>query len=464
MNSKLQEYLERMRGKRAVVIGIGVSNTPLIRLLASAGVFVTACDKMSRADLGSLADELEALGVTLRFGPSYLDNLETTDFIYRSPGIRPDIPEILDLKRRGAVSTSEMEVFLSLCPCPMIGVTGSDGKTTTTTIIAKLLEEAGYRVHLGGNIGRPLLADVDGILPSDICVLELSSFQLMTTTISPQIAVVTNMFPNHLDVHKSMEEYISAKENIYLHQAETGRLVINYDNPITVNFGPKARGHVTHFSRGSKLSDGFFLLDGTLWMARNGVETAIIRRADIALPGIHNVDNYLAAFAATEGLVPLEVWQKVASEFAGVPHRIEFVRSLHGVSYYNDSIASSPSRTIAGLRSFDTRVILIAGGYDKQIPFETLGEEINLRVKHLFLTGHTAAKIRTCVEAAPGARERQVSIEECDDLAACVRAAHQVAQEGDVVILSPACASFDQFKNFDERGKLFKQLVLELES
>ncbi|MCL2842938.1 MAG: UDP-N-acetylmuramoyl-L-alanine--D-glutamate ligase [Oscillospiraceae bacterium] len=462
MNSKLQAYLKTQTGNRCVVLGIGVSNTPLIRLLAGAGAHVTACDKVSREDLGPLADELEELGVTLRLGQSYLEDLEA-DTVFRSPGIRPDIPEITDLVRRGATLTSEMEVFLDLAPCPIIGVTGSDGKTTTTTIIARLLEEAGYRVHLGGNIGRPLLPDVDNIAPQDICVVELSSFQLMTATTSPQIAVVTNMFPNHLDVHKSMAEYIAAKENIYLHQAETGRLVINHDNDITVNFGPKARGHVTYFSRHTKLEDGFFLLDGTLWMAHGGEETAIIRRRDIALPGIHNVDNYLAAFAATEGLVPVEVWRKVAAEFAGVEHRIEFVRSLHGVAYYNDSIASSPTRTIAGLRSFDQKVILIAGGYDKQIPFDELGEEISLRVRHLFLTGHTAKQIEASVEGAPGAEESQVEISLCDDLAACVRAAHRIAQEGDVVILSPACASFDQFKNFDERGKLFKQLVWELE-
>jgi len=461
VNSKLQEYLETQRGKRVVVIGIGISNTPLIRLLAGAGAEVTACDKMGREDLGPLADELTALGVTLRLGQDYLEGL-TADTVFRSPGIRPDVPEITELVRRGAALTSEMEVFISLCPCPIIGVTGSDGKTTTTTIIAKLLEEAGYTVHLGGNIGRPLLPEVDGMGAGDICVVEMSSFQLMTVRQSPQIAVVTNMFPNHLDVHKDMAEYIAAKENIYLYQSETDRLVTNWDNEVTIHFGPKARGHVTWFSRSTKLTDGFFLLEGTLWMARDGKETAIIRRSDITLPGIHNVDNYLAAFAATEGLVPPETWRRVAAEFTGVEHRIEFVRSLHGVTYYNDSIASSPTRTIAGLQSFDQKVILIAGGYDKQIPFDALGEEINLRVKHLVLTGHTAKKIKDSVEGAPGAPESTLEIQITEDLPAAVEAARRVAEEGDIVILSPACASFDQFKNFDERGKTFKRLVEEL--
>jgi len=433
----------------------------LIRLLAGAGALVTACDKMNREDLGSLADELEGLGVSLRLGQDYLDNLEA-DTVFRSPGIRPDIDGITALVRQGATLTSEMEVFISLCPCPIIGVTGSDGKTTTTTIIARLLEEAGYTVHLGGNIGRPLLPDVDGMGEGDICVVEMSSFQLMTIRQSPQIAVVTNMFPNHLDVHKDMAEYIAAKENIYLYQSETDRLVTNYDNEVTIHFGPKARGRVTWFSRSTKLDEGFFLLEGTLWMARDGKETAIIRRSDIALPGIHNVDNYLAAFAATEGLVAPEIWRRVASEFAGVEHRIEFVRALDGVTYYNDSIASSPTRTIAGLQSFDQKVILIAGGYDKQIPFDTLGEEINLRVRRLILTGHTAEKIKDSVEQAPGAQESTLEIEVCETLADAVTAARRVAEDGDVVILSPACASFDQFKNFDERGKTFKRLVEEL--
>jgi len=463
MDNKLQAYLETLRGKRVTVLGVGVSNTPLVRLLCGVGAQVTACDKMSREDLGALADELDTLGVALRLGQDYLADLDDTDFVFRSPGIRPDLPEITELIRRGAVLTSEMEAFLALCPCPIIGVTGSDGKTTTTTIIAKLLEEAGHTVWLGGNIGRPLLNEIPNIKPTDICALELSSFQLMTARFSPQVAVVTNMFPNHLDVHKDMDEYIAAKENIYLHQNADGRLVINHDNEITVKFGPKAHGSVTYFSRHERLDEGFFLLDGTLWMARDGKETAIIRRGDIKLPGIHNVDNYLAAFAATEGLVSPEIWRKVAAEFGGVQHRIEFVRNLHGVRYYNDSIASSPTRTIAGLRSFDQKVILIAGGYDKQIPFTELGEEINLRVKHLFLTGHTAEKIRDSVEAAPGAEESTLDITLCDDLAACVKMASEMAEDGDVVILSPACASFDQFKNFDERGKMFKGLVAELE-
>lgn len=461
METKLQAYLKTLRNKRIIVLGLGVSNRPLIRLLASANLDVTACDKMTREELGPLVEELEALGVTLSLGTEYLSGLDG-DVVFRSPGIRPDVPEILELCKNGATLTSEMEVFLDICPCLTIGVTGSDGKTTTTTMIAKILEAGGHTVHLGGNIGRPLLPDVESMQEDDICVVELSSFQLMTARKSPQIAVCTNMFPNHLDVHKDMAEYIASKENIYIHQDETGLLITNYDNEVTKEFGPKAKGALTWFSREQKLEEGFFLLDGTLWMAENGKETAIIRRSEIALPGIHNVDNYLTAFAATKGLVAPEIWHKVASEFAGVPHRIEFIREWQGVKYYNDSIASSPTRTMAGLRSFDQKVILIAGGYDKKIPFDELGEEINLRVKHLFLCGHTAEKIKDATQTAPGALESTVEIEIHESLAQCVQAAKAVAEEGDVVLMSPACASFDQFRNFEERGELFRKLVMEL--
>lgn len=463
MNQTLQSYLDTLKGKTVAVIGIGVSNTPLIRLLLNgADCRVVACDRKSREELEPLVSELEAQGVTFRLGAGYLEGL-AADVIFRSPGIRPDAPALADLVSLGAQITSEMEVFLDLCPCPVIGITGSDGKTTTTTIIAKLLECAGFVVHLGGNIGRPLLPDVMNMRASDICVVEMSSFQLMTMRKSPQIAIVTNMTPNHLDVHKDMAEYIGAKENIYLHQDETNRVVLNLDNDITASFVPKAVAHVTLFSRSKTLENGFFLRDNTLWMSQNGKETAIIARTDIALPGIHNVDNYLAAFAATEGLVPPEIWNEVAASFAGVEHRIEFVRRLNGVTYYNDSIATSPARTTAGLRSFEERVILIAGGYDKQIPFDGLGTEIVQNVKHLILTGVTAEKIRAAVLQAESSTKDSLPIEICADLAACVQTAHSIAQEGDVVLFAPACASFDQFKNFDERGKVFKQLVLELE-
>ena len=461
MSSTIQDYLASLRGKRAAVIGIGVSNTPLIKMLLRAGIQVTACDRRQRDDFGGQAEELESLGAELHLGPGYLEGLDQ-DVIFRTPGLRPDVPELIAAKERGSVITSEMEVFFQVCPCRTIAVTGSDGKTTTTTIIAQLLKAAGKSVYVGGNIGRPLLPDVDGMEPGDIAVLELSSFQLMTMDRSPDIAVVTNLAPNHLDVHRSMEEYIGAKKNIFTHQDARGLLVLNADNAITAGFAPEARGRVTLFSRRNELEKGVFVKDGAIWVRNDMHERPVLYLENILLPGDHNVENYMAAIAALDGLVPDQVVRDFAAKFAGVEHRIELVRTLRGVRYYNDSIASSPSRTIAGLRSFKEKVILIAGGYDKHIPFDVLGPEITAHVKELFLTGHTAQKIKEAVEATPDYLPAALPIHVIDDFEQAVLAAHQAAQPGDVVILSPACASFDKFKNFMERGAAFKKIIYEL--
>ena len=396
--SQKEIYLDRLQGKRVAVIGIGVSNTPLIRKLCKAGIAVTACDRSSREKLGVVAEELETLGARLQLGDDYLEGLDQ-DVIFRTPGMRPDVPQLLAAQERGSVLTSEMEEFFRDCPCKKIAVTGSDGKTTTTTIIAGLLEAAGFRVHVGGNIGKPLLPELEDIQPEDMAVLELSSFQLMTMDISPEIAVMTNLAPNHLDVHKSMEEYCAAKENIFLHQDKNGRAVFNADNEITFALSHKAAGTSVLFSRKQQLNQGVFLRDGAIWCADGEKERKVLAVADILLPGEHNVENYMAAIAAVDGLVPDEVIVRYAKTFGGVEHRIELVRTLNGVRYYNDSIASSPSRTIAGLRSFDQKVILIAGGYDKHIPFDVLGPEVLKHVKFLSLSGNTAEKIEAAEHA-----------------------------------------------------------------
>ena len=459
--STIRDYLAGLRDKRVAVIGIGVSNTPLIKMLLRAGVEVTACDRRPREAFAGQAEELESLGARLRLGPDYLRDLDF-DVIFRTPGMRPDLPELAQAVARGAQLTSEMEVFFQVCPCRTIAVTGSDGKTTTTTIIAELLKAAGETVYVGGNIGKPLLPDVDGMEPGDTAVLELSSFQLMTMDRSPDIAVVTNLAPNHLDVHKSMEEYVAAKKNIFTHQGPEGLLVLNADNAITRGFAPEARGRVTLFSRREELERGVFVKDGAIWVRNAMHERQVLPLKGILLPGEHNVENYMAAIAALDGLVPDRVVREFAGKFAGVEHRIELVRTLNGVRYYNDSIASSPSRTTAGLRSFRERVILIAGGYDKHIPFDTLGPEITAHVKALFLTGDTAGKIQTAVEAAPDYDPKRLPIARIDDFTEAVLAACRAAKPGDVVILSPACASFDHFKNFMERGAAFKKIIYEL--
>ena len=462
MGSTIQEYLASLRGKRVAVLGIGVSNTPLIKMLLRADVEVTACDKRQREDFGGQAEELESLGAELRLGPDYLDGLDH-DVIFRTPGLRPDVPQLLAARERGSTITLEMEVFFQVCPCKTIAVTGSDGKTTTTTIIAELLKAAGQSVYVGGNIGKPLLPDVDGMVPEDVAVLELSSFQLMTMEQSPDIAVVTNLAPNHLDVHKSMEEYIAAKENIFTHQGADGLLVLNQDNEITRGFAVSARGRVTRFSRREELEQGVFVRDGAIWVRNAMHERPVLYLENILLPGEHNIENYMAAIGALDGLVPDQVARDFAAKFAGVEHRIELVRTRNGVRYYNDSIASSPSRTIAGLRSFHQKVVLIAGGYDKHIPFDVLGPKVVEHVKALVLTGDTAPKLRQAVERAPGYDPAALPIVEYKDFEAAVLAACGLAQPGDVVLLSPACASFDRFKNFMERGAAFKRIIYGLE-
>lgn len=454
----LQEYIASLRGRTVAVIGIGVSNTPLLRLLLREGIAVTACDRSDRAKLGALAEELEAAGAVLRLGDGYLQDLDQ-DVIFRTPGLRPDVPELEAARARGSVITSEMEVFFQVCPCPIIAVTGSDGKTTTTTIIAQLLRAAGHTVHVGGNIGHPLLAEADTIRPTDWAVLELSSFQLMTMTHSPHIAVVTNLAPNHLDVHKSMEEYIWAKENIFRHQQPGDIAVFNLDNAITRELSAHAPGRALYFSRREEPENGVFLRGNAVISRRDGRERQIMTTEDIRLPGVHNVENYMAAIAAVDGLVPDDVIRTFARTFNGVEHRIELVRTWRGVRFYNDSIASSPSRTIAGLRSFKEKVILIAGGYDKHIPFDVLGPEVVEHVKLLILCGATADKIRAAVEQAPGYRPGHPEILDVTPFQRAVETARDRAVPGDVVTLSPACAAFDQFKNFMERGKTFKAIV-----
>lgn len=454
----LQEYLDSLKDRTVAVIGIGVSNTPLLHLLLQHGIAVTACDKRERSDLGELADELERGGAKLQLGADYLKGLDQ-DVIFRTPGMRPDVPQLTAAREKGSVITSEMEVFFDVCPCSIIAVTGSDGKTTTTTMIAELLRASGRTVHVGGNIGKPLLAEAGEMDPDDSVVLELSSFQLMTMKKSPHIAVVTNLSPNHLDMHKGMAEYVASKENIFLHQNAADVAVFNLDNDITREQSGCAIGEVRLFSRRAAVDNGVFLRGEEIVRRKNGEEAVIMTTADIKLPGIHNVENYMAAIAALEGLVDDETIRRFAREFGGVEHRIELVRTLRGVRYYNDSIASSPTRTIAGLRSFREKVILIAGGYDKNIPFDELGPEVVEHVKALILCGATADKIRAAVEAAPGYAPGKPEIIAASSLQEAAEVARDLAVEGDVVTMSPACASFDQFRNFMERGKTFKAIV-----
>ena len=454
MATAFETYFENLRGKKIALLGLGVSNQPIVKLLLEFGCDVTGCDRTPREKLDESILELERLGCKLRVGPGYLDGLEA-DIVYRTPGMHPAHPALEQLRRQGAHVTSEMADFFRLCPCPIIAVTGSDGKTTTTTLISEMLKAAGNRVWLGGNIGTPLLPLVRQMKETDYAVVELSSFQLQDMESSPDRAVITNLSPNHLDVHKDMQEYVDAKRNIYLHQNANGLLILNADNAITAEM--RGIGQTRFFSRQGKdvrvrLENGMIYRGGE----------AVLDVKDIILPGVHNIENYMTAIAAVEGLVSDDVIRQVAATFGGVAHRIELVRIKDGVRYYNDSIASSPSRTIAGLRSFTQKVMLIAGGYDKNIPYDVLGPEICRHVKKLYLGGATGPKIRAAVESCSDYQPDQLQIQDCGDFDSAVYAAVRDARDGDIVLMSPASASFDQFKNFEVRGDHFKKLIKEL--
>ena len=457
----LDTYIESIRDKKIAVIGIGVSNLPLINLLAEKGCKVTACDK--RQQIAETADALEDAGVSLCLGDDYLEHL-SHDIIFRTPGLHPDVPQLKNARRAGAVVTSEMELFFKLCPCKIIAVTGSDGKTTTTTIISKLMESAGYNTHLGGNIGTPLLTRLPDIAPCDYAVLELSSFQLHSMYCKPDIAVITNISPNHLDVHPDMADYVRAKTSVFKNQDESCRLVLNMSDSYTPEFTAQAKSQIMLFGTHNIPNNGAGLINGIIHTVENGAVTPLMPADEIRIPGAHNTENYMAAFCAVSGLVSPDVCRQVAKSFGGVAHRLELVRIIHGVSYYNDSIASSPTRTIAGLRSFkDEKIILIAGGYDKNIPFDILGQEIVSRVSALFLVGDTSDKIRSAVLSSKGYNKDTLPIIIAESLKQAIFSASNAAKAGDIVLLSPACASFDQFVNFVQRGDCFKEIVRELE-
>lgn len=456
-----KKFFEKINGKKIAMCGIGVSNTPLILDFLSKGASVYACDRRTREMIGEAADTLEKAGAELRLGDGYLDDLEV-DIIFRTPGMNWNLPELEAARKKGIAVTSEMEVFFDLCPATIFAVTGSDGKTTTTTLIAKMLEEEGKKVFVGGNIGKPLLPEIENITAEDFVVVELSSFQLISMRKSPDVAVVTNVAPNHLDVHKDMDEYVEAKKNVLLHQNAFSRTVLNRDNEITESFRSFVRGQSLGFSMERQLHNGSWLdRNGNLHMAYRGIDVPIMNRSEIAIIGDHNVANYLTAIAAVWGYVGVDSIRKVAHEFGGVEHRIEFVRELDGVKYYNDSIASSPTRTIAGLKAFDKKVHLIAGGYDKHIPFEPMVPYVLEKVERLYLCGDTAKKIEKAVTSDKNYNGKP-EIVMVKDIAEAVEKAHNDAKSGDIVTLSPASASFDAFPNFVARGNYFKELVNKL--
>lgn len=456
MRENFEDFKKYISGKKAAVVGIGVSNRPLVDMLIDLGASVTACDK--RESLDELGEELKGKGVNLSLGENYLEGILGCDIVFRTPSLRPDNEYLIQAKSNGAYITSEMAEFLKYCPAKLFGITGSDGKTTTTTIVSEILKAQGHNVFLGGNIGNPLFNRIGEIKEDDYVVVELSSFQLMDINYSPDISVITNLSPNHLDIHKDMEEYINSKKNIFLHQDKSGIVVLNRDNEITHSMKIETNNSIRMFS--IKDRDAFCHLEGEDLIV-NGEKVCSID--DVKLPGMHNIENLLTAFAAVFGEASIESMRKVATTFMGVEHRIEFVREINGVKFYNDSIASSPTRTIAGLKSFRKKVILIAGGYDKKIPFDELAREGIDRIKTLIVMGHTKDKIKEAFEKEMKRRNAELNIVEAESFEDAVYKAWNASESGDIVTMSPACASFDMFKNFEIRGNRFKEIVNSLE-
>ena len=458
----IEQLQNLIQGKKVAFIGAGVSHKRCIEQFVELGAQVTLCDqKKSLEDFGAYADTLRRLHVRLSLGEHYTDGFAGQDIIMRTPGYEYYKPELQAALQAGTKVTSEVELFFELCPCEIVAVTGSDGKTTTTTLISKMFEAAGRKVFLGGNIGAALLPQLADVTPEAVAVVELSSFQLISMRVSPKVAVVTNVTPNHLDHHKDMQEYIDAKRNILLYQKQPCRAVLGYENEISRSMQADCKGKQVWFTRLHDTDNGAFLRkeDGMLCMAEDGVVTPFLAQKDVKLRGLHNIENLLAAAAAVWGEVPVEAIRQVGSTFTGVEHRIEPVRTLDGVLYYNDSIGTSPTRTIAGLRSFDQKIILIAGGYDKKIPYEPLAPEIIAHVKNLVLMGATGPRIEQAVRECSGFDEAALPIQHADNMQHAVELARAAAKPGDIIILSPASASFDLYPNFEVRGREFKKIV-----
>ena len=462
-NQKLMEFNNYLKGRKVAIIGLGVSNLPLLKYMYEKNAKVTVFDEKEKEEVPrKLLERLEKYEASAFFGKNCFENLKGFDIIFRSPSCLPTRKELVEERESGAIITSEIEMLMKLCPCKIIGVTGSDGKTTTTSLIYSILKKAGYNTYLGGNIGIPLFTKLEEMKPEDMLVLELSSFQLMGMEVSPNISVITNITPNHLNIHKDYQEYIDAKKTIFKYQNENDYLVLNYDNEITRKCGKEAKSKVTYFSSKEKLDNGFIVDNGIIKECEDGIRKHILDTKEVLLRGNHNYENIATALAATKTLVNQDIAVEAIKEFKAVEHRLEFVREIDNVKWYNDSVSSSPTRTIAGLSSFDEDIVLIAGGYDKNLDYTPIAKPILNKVKTLILLGATAGKIFDAVKEEEEKEKKSIDIYMADNLEEAVNLAKKYAKPKEVVLFSPASASFDMFKNFAERGNIFKNLVNKL--
>ena len=462
-NEKLKEFNEYIRFRKVGIIGLGVSNLPLLDYMFEKKARVTVFDERQREELNKEAlEKINKYGFELIIGKDCLKYLKNFDIVFRSPSCLPTKQELIEEENRGSIITTEIEMLMKMCPCKMIGVTGSDGKTTTTSLINSILQKAGYKTFLGGNIGTPLFTKLPEIKPEDVLVLELSSFQLMGMEVSPDIAVITNITPNHLNIHKDYNEYIEAKKNIFKYQNESGITVLNYDNEITRNCAKEVPGKVIFFSGKEKLDNGYIVDNGIIKQCEDRVRKHVLDTKEVVLRGEHNYENIATAIAATNTLVDIEDAIEAVKEFKPVEHRLELVREIDGVKWYNESVSSSPTRTIAGLHSFDEDIVLIAGGYDKNLDYTPIAKPIVEKVKTLILLGQTSGKIFDAVKKELEIENKNLDIYMCNTLEETVNLAKKYAKNGQIVLFSPASASFDMFKNFADRGEKFKKLVNEL--
>ena len=459
-NEKLEEFNNYIRFRKIAIIGLGVSNIPLIDYMYEKKATVTVFDDREEKDINpQIIKKIKEYKINYYFGKDNLKHLDNFDIIFRSPSCLPTKPELVQAAENGALVTTEIEMLMKMCPCKIIGVTGSDGKTTTTSLIHAILNKAGYTTYLGGNIGTPLFTKLPEMEPNDIVVLELSSFQLMNMHVSPDIAVITNITPNHLNIHKDYQEYIDAKKCIFKNQNENGILILNYDNDITRECSKEAKGKVIFFSSKEKLDNGFIVDEDIVKECNDGVRKHILNTDEVILRGNHNFQNIATALAATKTLVDTDVAVEAIKKFKPVEHRIEFVREIDGVKWYNDSASSSPTRTISGLNAFKENIILIAGGYDKNLEYQPLAKPVVDKVSTLILIGQTAEKIYDVVKNEAEKENKKININMCDTLEQTIEIAKKSAKKGDIVLFSPASASFDMFKNFADRGNQFKDLV-----
>ena len=460
MNQKLKKFNEFLKNKKIAVIGVGVSNIPLIKELVQHDFDVTVFDKKDMNDMKDEAFELiQKYHIKTSLGDDYLKNLSGFDVIFRSPSFLPTNSYLKTEMERGAMVTTEIEQVIRLAPCRIIGVTGSKGKTTTTTIIHALLKGLGYSCYLGGNIGTPLYNKLDEMKKDDLVVLELSSFQLMNMEVSPNVAVVTNISPDHLDIHGSYDEYIQAKKAIFLNQSKEDVLVLNQDDVIVREFVNEAVGDVRFFGSGYIMDS--YVLDGD-YISYNGEHVIDTRK--LLLRGKHNYLNVCAALNAIRDYIHVsnEELEKIVSGVNPVHHRLEFVREINGVKWYNDSASTTPDKSLAGISAFHEKIVLIAGGYDKNISYEPLARPIAHSVSKLILFGDTKNKIYDEMMKLPKELSRRVKIYVMDTLEEVVDIAYQVSEKGEVVLFSPASASFDMFDNAYQRGDRFIELVNKL--